>query len=51
MNVCDGFTSASTRRRSLAWLGNELERVFPLARAFVRPAFDEPDDVTTLLHD
>jgi hypothetical protein len=26
---------------SLAWLRDELERVFPNARAFVRPGFDE----------
>jgi hypothetical protein len=31
------------------WLSDELERVFPKARAFVRPAFDEPDDVAKLL--
>lgn len=33
----------------LVWLGEALEREFPNARAFVRPAFDEPDDVATLL--
>ena len=33
----------------LIWLGDALERVFPNARAFVRPAFDEPDDVSRLL--
>ncbi len=27
----------------LVWLGGALERVFPNARRFVRPAFDEPD--------
>lgn len=32
----------------LVWLGEELERVFPNARAFVRPAFDEPDAVGRL---
>lgn len=32
----------------LVWLGDELERVFPRARAFVRPAFDEPDAVALL---
>jgi hypothetical protein len=31
------------------WLGEALERVFPTARAFVRPGFDEPDEVSTLL--
>jgi hypothetical protein len=29
-------------------LGLDLERVFPNARAFVRPAFDEPDDLAKL---
>jgi hypothetical protein len=33
----------------LVWLGEALERVFPRARAFVRPAFDEPDQVAMLL--
>lgn len=32
----------------LIWLGDELERVFPKARAFVRPGVDEPDDVARL---
>jgi hypothetical protein len=30
-------------------LSDELDRVFPKARAFVRPAFDEPDEVARLL--
>ena len=33
----------------LVWLGEELERVRPRARAFVRLGFDEPDDVSRLL--
>jgi hypothetical protein len=33
----------------LVWLGDALERVFPNARAFVRPALDEPDEVSMLL--
>ena len=33
----------------LVWLGEALERVFPKARAFVRPALDEPDEVSRLL--
>jgi hypothetical protein len=33
----------------LVWIGEALERVFPRARAFVRPAFDEPDEVARLL--
>ncbi len=32
----------------LVWLGNEVERAFPRARAFVRPAFDEPDAVARM---
>lgn len=32
----------------LIWLCDELERVFPRARAFVRPGFDEPDEVARL---
>ena len=33
----------------LEWLRAALERTFPRARAFVRPAFDEPDEVARLL--
>jgi len=33
----------------LVWLGEALERVFPNARAFVRPALDEPEEVSRLL--
>ena len=33
----------------LIWLSNQLERVFPRARSFVRPGFDEPDEVARLL--
>jgi hypothetical protein len=32
----------------LIWLCDELERIFPKARAFVRPGFDEPDEVARL---
>lgn len=33
----------------LIWLSDELERVLPAARAFVRPGVDEPEDVAKLL--
>jgi len=33
----------------LIWLCAALERTFPNARAFVRPGFDEPDEVARLL--
>ena len=32
----------------LVWLGDEVERVFPRARAFVRPGIDEPDEMSRL---
>jgi hypothetical protein len=32
----------------LHWLCGELENIIPLARAFVRPGFDEPDEVGSL---
>jgi hypothetical protein len=32
----------------LLWLRDELERLFPDARAFVRPGFDEPEEVAKL---
>jgi hypothetical protein len=47
-----GVTSdseAATFVADLVWLGEALERVFPKARAFVRPGFDEPDEVSRLL--
>jgi len=34
---------------NLIWLTDELDRVFPNARAFMRPAFDEPNEVAKLL--
>ena len=33
----------------LVWLHETLERQFPRAKSFVRPAFDEPDAVAHLL--
>jgi hypothetical protein len=33
----------------LVWLEDALERVFPNAHAFVRPGFDEPDEVSLLV--
>ena len=33
----------------LMWQRDELERLFPKARGFVRAAFDEPDEVAKLL--
>jgi hypothetical protein len=33
----------------LVWLSDAVERVFPKARAFVRPGLDEPDEVAMLL--
>jgi hypothetical protein len=35
--------------RQLLWIRDEIERIFPNARAFVRPGFDEPDEVEKLL--
>ena len=32
----------------LVWLGEQLEHVFPNARAFIRPAFDEPDEMARM---
>lgn len=32
----------------LAWIRERLEEVFPRARAFVRPGFDEPEEVARL---
>jgi hypothetical protein len=46
----DALTEADAARfmTDLAWLSEALERVFPKARAFVRPGFDEPDEVARL---
>jgi hypothetical protein len=35
--------------RQLLWLRDEIERVFPGARAFVRPGLDEPEEVAKLV--
>jgi hypothetical protein len=35
--------------RQLLWLRDEIERVFPAARAFVRPGLDEPEEVAKLV--
>lgn len=35
--------------RELVWIRDEIDRIFPNARAFVRPGFDEPDEVAKLL--
>jgi len=39
---------AGPRVSELGKLADDLERVFPNARAFVRPGFDEPDEVAKL---
>jgi hypothetical protein len=43
------MTDAAPFVADLVWLGEALERVFPNARAFVRPGFDEPGEVEKLL--
>ena len=35
--------------RQLLWMRDEIERIFPNARAFVRPGFDEPGEVAKLV--
>jgi hypothetical protein len=42
-------TAAGPAIADLTWLEQEVERMFPRARRFVRPAFDEPDGVARLL--
>lgn len=47
-----GLASASDTApfvEDLVWLRAALERSFPRARSFVRPAFDEPDEVARFL--
>ena len=43
------WTDAEPFLRQLLWLRDEIERIFPNARAFVRPGFDEPEAVARLL--
>ena len=46
-----GLVSAEQAARfigELHWLGAEIEELIPLARAFIRPGFDEPDEVRKL---
>jgi len=49
--ACELVSVEDTRPliEDLDWLRGELEQIFPRARAFVRPAFDEPDEVVRLL--
>jgi hypothetical protein len=41
-------TAADPAIAELTWLETEIDRMFPRARQFVRPAFDEPDEVARL---
>ena len=43
------WTEAEPFIRQLLWIRDEIERIFPNARAFVRPGFDEPGEVVKLL--
>jgi hypothetical protein len=42
-------TTAGSAIVELTWLAQEVERMFPRAQRFIRPAFDEPDEVARLL--
>lgn len=42
-------TTAGPAIAELTWLAQEVERMFPKAKQFIRPAFDEPDEVARLL--
>jgi len=44
-----GRSEADSFIADLVWLGEALERVRPNARAFVRPAFDEPEALAKFL--
>jgi hypothetical protein len=44
-------TAAAPAIADLTWLEQEVERMFPRARRFIRPAFDEPNEVARLLAD
>jgi hypothetical protein len=41
-------STAAPRIADLEWLQQRLETLFPAARSFIRPGFDEPDEVATL---
>jgi hypothetical protein len=44
-----GRNEADSFIADLVWLGEVLERVRPNARAFIRPAFDEPEALAKFL--
>jgi hypothetical protein len=44
-----GQTDVDSFIADLVWMGDALERLFPRARTFVRPAFDEPEEVAQLV--
>ena len=45
----DPSSTTATAIAELTWLESAIERMFPRARQFVRPAFDEPNEVARLL--
>jgi hypothetical protein len=48
LRQADAGSSAVTFISDLVWIGEAVEREFPAARSFVRPAFDEPEAVARL---
>ena len=45
----DPSSTTAAAIEELNWLEREVDRTFPKAKTFVRPAFDEPDEVARLL--
>ena len=48
LRLAEEGTSAFAFVSDLVWIGEAVEREFPAARSFVRPAFDEPEAVARL---
>ena len=48
LEVADTGARVQSFIADLVWMGEALERQFPAARSFVRPAFDEPEAVARL---
>ena len=49
LQIADSHANVVRFIAELVWIGEALERLFPCADAFVRPAFDEPEAVARLL--
>jgi hypothetical protein len=51
LGMADSGSAVVSLIGDLEWMTDALDRLFPNARSFIRPAFDEPEAVARLLAD